>query len=64
MDGNYKAQHMAMPKSNNDVRLTDGEGYFTKSGPYEYHLKNTVDTKEVAIRSSEHTQSGADQCEL
>ena len=55
---------MAMPKSNNDVKLTDGEGYFTKSGPYEHHLKTTADTKEVTIRSSEHTQSGADQCEL
>ena len=48
VDGNRKAEHMKMGKSNNDVRLTDGEGYFVRHGPYMHHLKTATESKPVS----------------
>jgi hypothetical protein len=39
---------MKMPKSMNDVRLTDGQGYFVEDGPYQYHLERTVENAQVS----------------
>jgi hypothetical protein len=47
MDGNFKANHMLMKKSNGNVQLTDGEGYFVENGPYQRHLEHAMETKPV-----------------
>jgi hypothetical protein len=46
-DGNFKAQHVDMGMEENDVALTDGQGYFVKDSPFKYHLETAVDVKQV-----------------
>jgi len=45
-DGDMKAQHMRMKNSNDDVALTDGQGYFCRGGPFQNHLKYAVHVKD------------------
>jgi hypothetical protein len=47
MDGNFKADHMKMAKSGNDVRLTDGEGYFVANPRYQFHLQHAAESVQV-----------------
>jgi diaminopimelate decarboxylase len=37
---------MKMPKSDNDIRLTDGERYMVKDAPYQHHIRTTVEMKQ------------------
>jgi hypothetical protein len=48
-DGNFKADHMKMRRPELDVVLTDGEGYFVEDAPYQKHLKEFQDIKQVGI---------------
>lgn len=47
MDGNFKADHMKMKRSDDDVKLTDGEGYFVAEASYQQHLETAKGVKEV-----------------
>ncbi|KAI6097097.1 hypothetical protein F5141DRAFT_1205735 [Pisolithus sp. B1] len=47
IDGNFTAQHMKMNKPELDVALSDGKGYMVSEGPYQNHLQQSLDTKEV-----------------
>ncbi|KAH7919749.1 hypothetical protein BV22DRAFT_1022428, partial [Leucogyrophana mollusca] len=46
VDGNFSAQHMKMKRPEDDVSLTDGEGYMVAEGPYAVHMKASVESKE------------------
>ncbi|KAI6125608.1 hypothetical protein EDD16DRAFT_1517081 [Pisolithus croceorrhizus] len=48
IDGNFTAQHMKMNKPELDVALSDGKGYMVSEGPYQNHLQQSLDTKEVS----------------
>ncbi len=39
---------MKMKQPGNDVGLTDGEGFIVTEGPYEAHLEDSVDLKQVS----------------
>lgn len=47
MDGNFTAQHMKMNKPELDVSLSDGTGYMVSEEPYQTHLEQPLDNKEV-----------------
>ncbi|KAI6124226.1 hypothetical protein EDD16DRAFT_1703920 [Pisolithus croceorrhizus] len=47
IDGNFTAQHMKMNKPELDVALSDGKGYMVSEGPYQNHLQQSLDSKEV-----------------
>jgi len=47
MDGNFKADHMLMKNPEDDVWLTDGEGYFVSRASFEAHLTTAVPVKQV-----------------
>ncbi|KAI6097641.1 hypothetical protein EV401DRAFT_2061676 [Pisolithus croceorrhizus] len=47
IDGNFTAQHMKMNKPEMDVSLSDGKGYMVSEIPYQSHLQQSVDNKEV-----------------
>jgi hypothetical protein len=49
MDGNFKTDHMKMKNPEDDVWLTDGEGYFACRATYEAHLKTAVTVKQVFL---------------
>ncbi|KAI6014687.1 hypothetical protein EDC04DRAFT_2870627 [Pisolithus marmoratus] len=46
-NGNFTAQHMKMNKPELDVALSDGKGYMVAEVPYQSHLKQSLDSKEV-----------------
>ncbi|KAI5999723.1 hypothetical protein EDC04DRAFT_2612161 [Pisolithus marmoratus] len=46
-DGNFTAQHMKMNKPEWDVALSDGKGYMVGEVPYQSHLKQSLDSKEI-----------------
>ena len=49
---------MKMCRSDNDVRLTDGQGYFVEQGPYTHHLKTAKEFKLVSpLNMKKVTQS-------
>lgn len=41
-DGNFKADHLTQNNADDDVALTDGEGFMTAAGPYQAHLKEAA----------------------
>lgn len=47
MDGNFSLEHMRMKKSENDVFLSDGEGYMVQWLPYQHHLGASLETNQV-----------------
>jgi hypothetical protein len=47
VDGNFSLEHMKMKKSEDDVFLSDGEGYMVQSAPYQEHLNTSVETTQV-----------------
>jgi hypothetical protein len=49
MDGNFKTDHMEMKNPEDDVWLTDGEGYFVSRASYAAHLKTAVPVKQVFL---------------
>jgi len=48
VDGNFTAQHMKMNKPELDVFLSDGNGYMVSESPYQKHLMQSLDSKEVS----------------
>lgn len=49
IDGNKKTDHMLMKFPEDDVWLSDGEGYFVAREPYAEHLRTAVRIKEVIL---------------
>jgi hypothetical protein len=49
VDGNFSLEHMRMKKSEDDVFLSDGEGYMVQSAPYQEHLNISVETSQVCL---------------
>jgi hypothetical protein len=47
MDGNFKAERMKMRNPADDVKLTDGEGYFVSDTRYQEHIRTAKDYKQV-----------------
>jgi hypothetical protein len=47
IDGNRKTDHMKMKHPEDDVWLTDGEGYFVPRATYAEHLRTAQRIKEV-----------------
>jgi hypothetical protein len=56
VDGNFSMEHRRMKKSEDDVFLSDGEGYMVQSGPYKEHLDSLVETTQAS--SFFHTMDG------
>ncbi|KAI6104906.1 hypothetical protein EV401DRAFT_2060714 [Pisolithus croceorrhizus] len=48
IDGNFTAQRMKMNKPELDVALSDGKGFMVAEVPYQSHLKQSLDSKEVS----------------
>jgi hypothetical protein len=49
VDGNFSLEHMKMKKSEDDVFLSDGEGYMVQSSPYQKHLNTSLETTQVCL---------------
>lgn len=49
VDGNFSLEHMRMKKSEDDVFLSDGEGYMVQMLPYQEHLKTSIETTQVCL---------------
>jgi hypothetical protein len=49
VDGNFSLEHMRMKKSEDDVFLSDGEGYMVQMLPYQEHLKTSIETTQVGL---------------
>lgn len=47
IDGNFASEHLKMRRPDDDVALTDGDGYFVSIKDYETHLAETSETKQV-----------------
>ncbi|KAF8810584.1 hypothetical protein BYT27DRAFT_7280526, partial [Phlegmacium glaucopus] len=56
VDGNFTADHIKQTRPDDDVWLTDGEGFMTATGPYAVHIKKAVDPKQTD--TSESLDSG------
>jgi hypothetical protein len=48
VDGNFTAQHMKMKTPDDDVLLADGMGYMVTEGPYQTHVAESAEEKEVS----------------
>ena len=60
MDGNFSLEHMKMKKSEDDIFLSDGEGYMVALAPYQDHLdgsSETVQVPHIAVHPSRHCSS-------
>lgn len=47
MDGFFGAQNMQMKDAENDVPLSDGQGYMVKRNPYRVFLGKTPEPRQV-----------------
>jgi hypothetical protein len=47
VDGNFTAEHLHMRNPQDDVELTNGTGYFVGRHPYEQHIRETTEVKQV-----------------
>jgi hypothetical protein len=47
VDGNFHADHVRMKWPEDDVALADGLAYMVETAPYEEHLSESVETKQV-----------------
>lgn len=50
MDGNFSAEHLRMRNPNDDVALSDGQGFMVGERLYKEHLKVALEFKEVRHR--------------
>ena len=48
-DGNFSAQLMNMLNPQDDVGLTDGEGYMTNEAKYKAHPEDAKDSKQASL---------------
>jgi len=51
VDGNFSADHVKMRKPENDVGLTNGQGYMVEETSYRKHLAVTKEVKQVCENS-------------
>ncbi|KAH7903812.1 hypothetical protein BJ138DRAFT_1020037, partial [Hygrophoropsis aurantiaca] len=58
-DGNFSAQHMKMKNPEDDVSLTDGEGYMTTEGPYAEHISTAVESKQKSYCNNHRAVNAA-----
>ena len=49
VDGNFTAQHMKMRKPEDDIPLSNGLAYMVANEPYQKHIAQAADNKEVCI---------------
>ena len=47
MDGNFKAEHMLLKQTTNEVWLMDGKGFMVTEEPYKTYLAATANWVEV-----------------
>jgi len=47
LDGNFHADHVKMRRPEDDVWLTNGEGYLVEDSRYEKHLGVSKEPKQV-----------------
>ena len=52
VDGNFHADHLKMQYPNDDVALADGSAFMVETEPYEKHLKDSKDVKQVHFLQS------------
>jgi len=48
-DGNFSNEHMRMRQPFLDASLTDGQGYMVGEQDYQFHLKNSIEIKQVSL---------------
>jgi hypothetical protein len=48
-DGNFSNEHMRMRQPLLDASLTDGQGYMVEEEDYQFHLKHSVEIKQVGL---------------
>lgn len=48
MDGHFSAEHLKMRNPEDDVWLTDGDGFMMQDGPYKSHLRIAHEAKDVS----------------
>ena len=48
LDGNFSADQKKMKKPEDDVHLTDGDGFLVNESLYQEHLKAAVEIKQVS----------------
>lgn len=49
VDGNFHADHLKMRHPEDDVALADGCAFMVETGPYEEHLRESKDVKQVCF---------------
>jgi hypothetical protein len=49
VDGNFSLEQMKMKKPNQDIFLNDGCGYMVASAPYQRHLQDSTESREVSL---------------
>jgi len=47
-NGNFKADHIKQKNDDDDVPLTNGEGFMTNAEWYKTHLANAMEIKQVS----------------
>ena len=47
-DGNFKADHIKQKNDDDDVPLTNGEGFMKNAQRYKTHLANATEIKQVS----------------
>jgi hypothetical protein len=55
MDGNFSAQHAAMRKPDDDVSLSDGNGFMVGSKRYQDHLAQAIEDTQVRLHPPGHS---------
>ena len=50
-DGNFKLQHLAMRRPDDDVFLRDGQGHMVGREPYRTHIETTTEQYQVSLSS-------------
>jgi hypothetical protein len=48
-DGNFSNEHMRMRQPFLDASLTDGQGYMVGEQDYQFHLKHSIEIKQVSL---------------
>lgn len=56
-DGNFSNEHMCMRQPMLDASLTDGQGYVVGEQDYQFHLKHSVEVKQVSLHCDKSMSS-------
>ena len=49
VDGNFHGDHLKMRNPEDDVGLTDGQGYMVGDEKYQKHIAESVEMKQVSV---------------